>query len=697
MKTLLLSLLLIPVAFGQSESPEASQCRSQLIRMQIDNNAINSAIQNSGELQRQALPAIETFVASDAFRTGFIREYPLEPVGFPYDTERCEREKARDPLFRDVNCEDPGLCGSTSVSEEVKARLCFQLPCAFMMGSRMERCPSNAMARPINMTFPTPVNLRSLNLDPQNVTMQGNRARACFRINQMDINFGVGIQFDSRAVEYETIGLNNLNLNVNTPREICLSATVDMTKTPIVSGVTLEHTGGGPFVSDAMIDQALRGSTVSGLTGYTPQTLQILKLSGLPPLARHFRPTVENAIAGVLSSTFETTVGSYLTALNGNGPTRLDTPSDSMISELGVGNLMVRKYVDLLDCALMKRERVAIPNDHACFTTSYNGSSRMLNLRSLPTPERALASLTTAMSRNSNVTSESLRARLAGLEPRMRALNLSASYSRYITPIVNQIASAQSSSTLISGIELVSRLSDDQQLNVGVCLPEICDQQRPSTHAERNIPNCPIQAYVDINEMNNLVKAMYDSGRLCHRGRGDFVPQRNARGEIIRVDGFARGEGCVFAIEEDPDGLRCYLNGPPTLRYDQATRRYNVSLRTKECFRGGVFLGAGKIGGDIDFNIGFTPNICNGGDFCLENGAAEWSVDPRTARHSLRERDWLSGPVRRTIDSSLRDVVSKTLRIPMSSGSGPLSQIPVAPEGRVDMGDGYFGACLKIR
>lgn len=121
------------------------------------------------------------------------------------------------------------------------------------------------------------------------------------------------------------------------------------------------------------------------------------------------------------------------------------------------------------------------------------------------------------------------------------------------------------------------------------------------------------------------------------------------------------------------------------------------SLRTKECFRGGVFLGAGKIGGDIDFNIGFTPTVCNGGDFCLENGNADWSVVPGTALHSLRESNWLNGPVRRTIDSQLNKMVSETLRIPMSSGSGPLSQIPVVPEGRVDTGDGFFGACLKIR
>ncbi len=698
MKKFIILLFVSTSLFAQTTTPEASQCKSQLMRMQVDSNALTGALQSSNMLQNRALPALQTFLASDTFKTSFVRDYPLEPVGFPFDKIACEREKARDNAFRSINCEDPNLCGSADISEEVKTRLCFALPCSFVMGSRMSECRPNSIARPSRMNFSRPVSLRSIDIVPQAVVLEGNQIRSCFRINNMALGFSVGIDFENRGQAFESIGLNNLDLNLDSPREVCLSATVDFSRTPVLSGVRLENVTGQPFISNAMIDRSLRTSTVTGLSNYSPETLEILKTSGLPPMARHFRPTIETAVAAVLSTTFETTVAGYLSNVAGNrGPSRLDTPADSMISELGVGNLSVKKHVDLLECSLLKRERKPIPADHACLTTTYTGNPTRYNLNNIPNPERASQRLREAMSRNENVTSESLRKRIEDFAPRFQALNLSPLYNRDVGPIAQQIRAAQSNSTLLSGIEMMGQLNNNAQLSVGFCLPEICDQERPSTHEGRSIPNCPIQTYVDINELNNLLRAMYNSGRLCHRGRGDFVPQRDRRGEIVRRDGFAQGAGCVFAVEEDPDGMRCYLNGPPTMQYDPRTRRYNVAMRTRECFRGGVFIGQGKIGGDIDFNIGFTPSICNGGDFCLENGVANWNVVPGTARHALRESSWLNGVVRSTIDAQLRDIVSNSIRFPLSSTQGPLSNIPLAPEGRVDMGEGYFGACLQIR
>lgn len=698
MKFLIL-ILISTAALAQTPASSDNQCRSQLMRMDIDREKLNEALRSTQGAGDRTLPAVRTYLSSDAFKSAFVRDYPIEPVGFPYDKVACEREKGRDQAFRNIDCNDPLLCSSNSVSDEVKSRVCFALPCSFVMGSRMDRCPNNAQARPTMLNFTSPLSLRRLDMVPENLSIQNNQVRACFVINAMDLGLGVGIDFDNRAQSYERIGLSNLNVSLDGSRRVCMNAAIDFTKNPPLRNVTLEPEAGRPFVSDAMIDRGLRASTVSGLSGYTPETLEILKVTGLPPLARHFRPTIETAVAQVLSSTFETSVGSYLSTLSGpQGPTRVDTPSDSMISELGVGNFSVRKYVDLFECSLLKKENKRIPADHACLTTAYTGSNTSrYNQQSIPTPEQAARRLRDSMSRNTNVTSESLRARLASYEPRLRAQRLGALYDRDIAPVIGQIQEAQSSSTLFSGIELVGALSNDPQLTVGFCLPEICNKERPSPHEGRSIPNCPIQTYIDTNELNSLMRAMYDSGRLCNRGRGDFVPQRDARGEIIRDNGFARGQGCVMAIEEDPDGLRCYLNGPPTLNFDPASRRYNVSLKTKECYRGGVFVGQGKIGGDIDFTIGFTPSICNGGDFCLENGQANWSVVPGTARYALRDSSWMNGIVRGKVDDNLREIVSSTLRFPISSTQGPLANIPIAPEGRVDIGEGYFGACLKIK
>ncbi len=697
---MIFALLILPL-LSYAQTPAGSQCQSQLMRLQIENNALNGVLSNSQALQERVLPPLRTYLGSDAFKSSFLTDYPLPAVGFPYDHVLCEREKnelAR-PAFRAVDCQDPNLCSNPAIDDAVKARLCFALPCSFVMGSRMGQCTRNALARPAHMNFTEPLKLKALTLEPQNVTIDGNNLRSCFKMTALRTQLSVGIDFENRGIAYEQIGLNNLELNLDGERQICLTARFDLSHVPVLSGVQLENVSGGPFVSDAMIDQALRGSTVSGLTGYSPETLQILKTTGLPPMARHFRSSIETAIAGVLSSTFEATVSGYLGGLGGqNTPAKVATAPDSIISELGVGNLNVKKYVDLLDCSLLKRERKPIPADHACMTADYAFLEHAITLSRVPTPERAIQLLRETMARNDNVTSESLRKRLLDMAPRFEALNVRPLYESQVRPIAQQISVNQSQSTLTSGVEFIGALSNQSQVNVSFCLPDLCDHERPSAHANRSIPGCPIQAYVDINELNNLLTAMYTSGRLCHKGRGDFVPERNSRGEIVRENGgLARGQGCLLSVEENPDGLRCYLNGAPQLRYDSATRRYNVSMRTKECFRGGVFIGAGKIGGDIDFNIGFTPTICNGGDFCLENGSAEWNVVPGTARYALRESSWLNGLVRGRIDANLREVISKSLRFPLASGQGPLANIPIEPEGRTDMGDGYFGACLKVR
>ncbi len=695
-----LALLLIPF-FSFAQTPAGSQCQSQLMRLQVESNALNGVISNSQALQERVLPTLRTYLDSDAFKSGFLRDYPLVPVGFPYDHALCEREKTElgNAHFHEINCQDPELCSNPQVNSIVKTRLCFALPCSFVMGSRMGQCTRNAIARPAHMNFVEPVKLSALTLVPQNVSIDGNNLRSCFKMTALRTQMSIAIDFENQGIPYEQIGLNHLELNLDGERQICLNANFDLSHVPILSNVRLENVGGGPFVSDAMIDQALRGSTVTGLSGYSPETLQILKTTGLPPMARHFRSSIETAIAGVLSTTFETTVSGYLGGLNGQRtPTKMANTPDSIISELGVGNLSVKKYVDLMDCSLLKRERLPIPPDHACMTADYAFLEHTLTLSRVPTPERAAQLLRESMARNDNVTSEALKERILNLAPRFERLNLRPLFESQVRPLSEQIALNQSQSTLTSGVEFIGQLSNQSQLNVSFCLPDLCDHEKASPHANRSIPNCPIQAYVDINELNNLLRAMYTSGRLCHRGRGDFVPQRDSRGEIVRDHGgLAQGQGCLLSVEENPDGLRCYLKGAPQLKYDPATRRYNVSLRTQECFRGGVFIGAGKIGGDIDFNIGFTPTICNGGDFCLENGSADWHVVPGTARYALRESSWLNGMVRGRIDSNLREIISTSLRFPLTSGRGPLANIPVVPEGRTDMGEGYFGACLKVR
>lgn len=140
--------------------------------------------------------------------------------------------------------------------------------------------------------------------------------------------------------------------------------------------------------------------------------------------------------------------------------------------------------------------------------------------------------------------------------------------------------------------------------------------------------------------------------------------------------------------------MRCYLNGAPKIVFDGSRNGYKVLLNTKDCFRGSVALGQGKIGGDINFEIAFTPTICGGGDFCLSKPDAQWNVVPNSARFALRESSFLNGMVKKTIDGKLNQMIGETIRIPLMGGTGMMANLPVIPEGRVDTGDGFFGACL---
>jgi hypothetical protein len=658
---------------------------------------MNTVLSSSNQLQDVVLPAINTYVQSDNFRQNFLTDYPMEPMGFPFNLERCLREAERVTL----NCEDPFLCSNPSVPADVRRSVCLNLPCAMILGSQqMGQCPAGADATPTRLHFPQPVNVREMGLNLLSATAEGGRIRVCFRMNSLEVNTALEVEFGQvPGVTYERMGVRNLRLQLDGPREVCMSAAVTIGAQPPVSDIRIETQAGTNFVSNSMIDRAVAGSEIYGLN-YSAQTINALKLTVAPAMARQFRPTVEDAVKKSLAEAFEAQIATLIGGLGGPGsPTSVETPSDSFISELGVGSFAVSKYVDLMDCALLKASGAQIPNSHNCLAQTYPlYDSGAMRRQDVPTPARAARYLREQMARYDHVTSESLRARLLALESRMQTpANLANLYRTEIRPLANQIGQNQDRSQLVRNVGLLSNLGS-RLSTFGVNLPEICDVVNPSPMRDRSIPNCPIQMYVDLNELNRLLATMYQSGRLCHRGRGDYVPELDAQGRQRYVNDAPVGTGCLFMMEEDPDGMRCFLNGPPRMEYDTASRSYKVHLATRQCFRGGVFLGAGKIGGDINFEIGFRPTVCEGGDFCLENGQAEWNVVPGTERFALRESNWLNGIVRRTIDAQLNKLVSSTIRLPLSSAaSGPMSMVPLEAEGQTDQGEGYFGACLKVR
>lgn len=680
----LFSLILSLILSTQALALDPCECPSQLLRVDLDNNRIRGELASS-QIQGRFQEALRNLFNSNDFVSAFQTSYPMEPMGFPFNRERCERERNTIANFRGVDCSDPFFCSSSSVSEEIKARYCLQFDCPMILGAaRMSQCPDGNKARPTRLAFPQPINVRRLGMNLTTLQTSRNPLRACFNLTALDLTVGVSVEFaQTREVQYRPMGLSDVGLSLDGPREVCMSANLDLSSANPISNIQIETPPGRPFVSDAMIDASARTARVTGVDGYSPETVSALRASALPALARHFRPTIEDAVKLSLASVFEeqlkTTLGSQTFS------------AGAMVSELGMGNLAVKKYADLLDCALLKQARTRIPSNHACLTQAFPFRNGQMRERDIPNPQRAVQYLQEQMARNENVTSESLRLKLLGFEERMNQQRLGNLYTSAIRPLAQQIESAQAQSPLFEGINFVRQLNAAGNTSLNVALPEICDDTATPSFAGRSIPGCAVQTYVDLDAMNNLMKAMYDSGRLCHRGRGDFVPALDAQGRQIYDRDFARGQGCFVQLEEKENGFRCYLNGPPEIRYDSASRGFRMQLRTRQCYRGAVFAGQGKVGGDINFDIAFTPGICEG-SFCLQDARPEWSVVDGTARFSLQESSFFNGIVRRTIDSTLGDMINGALRVPLVS-SGLMSQLPVIPDGRIDMGPGYFGAC----
>lgn len=682
-----LFLFLILFSFGSVNAQEQCLCQSQLMRMEVKGETLNGLLNSSNQLRSLALPSLETFLKSDTFKTAVVRDYPMEPMGFPFNSELCLKEKAQgDPKFKDVDCLNTKLCADPATPDDLRSELCLALPCAMILGSKnMDKCGSKSVARPTVIHYTEPIGLKALEMNPTKITAENNTLKACFTIEKLDITAGVDVEFaPDPNVTYDKMGIDKLDLVLDGKREVCMSAKLDLASPNPVSDIKFERMNGN-FVSDAMINKALSGSELHGLSGYSPATLNVLKLTALPPLARYFRPTVEEAVQKALATTFQTQVSTYITKLN--SPTSVNTASNSMLSEMGMANISVRKHVDMMECSLLKKENKPIPKDSGCPEKAKD----ILN------PDKAAGILRDQMNRFDQVTSESIRLQIAGFKDRMKALGLEKLYNSHLQSLEKRISDAQLKSNVINGVQVITSIGKPDSMNgVGIALPDICDITNPSPHDGKSIPNCPIQTYVDINELNRLMDAMYKSGRLCHAGKGDYVPELNSKGEIQRNgDGSPRGTGCRFNIEEDEDGFRCFLNGAPQLRFDPKSGGYKISMKTKECFRGAVLLGQGKVAGDIDFDIGYTPSICDQGDFCLKDGQAQWSVVPGTARYALKDSSWFNGIVKKTVDKKLNELIGQTIRIPMSSGEGPMSKIPLEAEGRIDKGPGYFGACLK--
>ncbi len=704
-------------AYGQY-CLDDSKCRSQLLRVEVAANALGP-----GNVQ-QLMPALQSLSQSSFLQNALLKGFDLQPLSFPHSVETCAREKAEgDPNFQSIDCASKTLCSQANLSPVVREQICFKLPCPILEGTlQVGACASVQDIYPTTISFPGQLEIQNIKLTPTSVNVVGPRARLCFRVDELQLNMSAQLALDTANTQLpdSSIKIENINPRLDQPHEACVSARVDLTSANPISDIQVENPS-GPFISDQMVREASQALKIKGLSGYPELTPELLA-EVVPALLHPLRASIEEGIQKSLGETFQNELEKLIrpvtAATNGQS---LYVNSQGFMSELGIANLDVQNQMARVECAALKGAGRPIPPSHACIGLPLFGDETI-------TPDFDSPVINELMNlewktKGKNITSEALKQRLIALKevllqqvdeypplpndpPSVVAMNLEAHQatmqrylSEYVDPLIGQISTAQLEGQLYNFIEIQNQLQRGQSANVGMSLPEICSATNPSPHAGREIPNCPIQAYVDLNEFNKVLERMWETGSMCQTGRGKFVPRLDSAGQpMLNADGKPLGSGCYMEMS----GMGCYLKSAPQIRFDSVTKKYKVPLELEKCFYPGVtFLfmntGVGRFGADFNIDFAFQPKACNNGDFCMESPDVNWSVVEGSGSQGLGDDSWLQSIITGEIGKALNSTLGNTIRIPLASGAGALAHVPLQAEGRVDSGPGFFGACLEVQ
>lgn len=706
--TILLAIMTTATVVAQPNCVEETQCRSQLIRVEVANSIFQSHGQN-------LLPILQNFSASEALPSLIEKSYPLQEISFPQSAENCDREKGRNPLFENIDCSEKGLCGKKDLPPEVRELICFKLPCPLFEGTlQTGSCGDVINIYPNQISFPTPATIQKIRMTPTRVDFSANLVTMCFRITELEMSMSLRLGLDTEGTRLRDSGINVTNVNpvLDGPREVCMSANVNLAHAQPVSNFTLTPQGGSPFISDNMIRTASQSLTIEGLSGYPAGQIDRIKGEIVPVLVQPLRDTIESAVQTSLATVFQQQMNLLVSGAEGSSSHLVS--SENLSSELGIGNLAIRNQLALTECAALKGANRPIPRTHACVGLTQFGETI--------TPENFSSPLINELMKLKDVsdrlqiTSESVKQRLIALKEILRqevdefddqtdqsdfaketrrlfSERREANIREFVDPLLGSISRNQLESQVINFIQIQNQLQNGSSRNVGVSVPEICSDTNPSPHARKSIPNCPVQAYVDLNEMNQVFDRLWRAGRICQQGHGPYVPTLNNGTQSYDSEGKPVGSGCYMEMA----GMGCYLNNAPQITFDTRTRKYKTTINLKSCYRGPVLFGQGRFGGDFNLDFSFTPKACHGGDFCMDNPEVDWQVVPGSERFALRPESFFQGLISGAIEGAINKSVADAIRIPMASGVGPLANIPLEAEGRVDSGPGYFGACLQLR
>ncbi len=675
-----------------------SQCASQLVRVEVANNILSS--QTSSSSLPFLLPVLETAVNTSFFDELIERPYALSALGMPHSREVCQREKDEgDPRYAAIDCSVQGLCGNRTLDPFVREQLCFKLPCTMLEGNlQVGGCGTLESIYPTGINFPGPLQIQKLATTPKSVTIEKERLKMCFMVNELALTMSTAIQLDTAGSQLSDreLVLSNIQPALDRPREVCLSARVNFSGTQPLSDVRFE-VADGPIISDGMLRDMASKVQIQGLGGYAAGDIQAIQGEVLPALFQPMRSSIEEALKKSLSDVLATQVRTSVEQLRNQASAgrSLRVSAGQVMSEMSLANVRALDPVAVYECALIQKMGKRIPADHSCIgldkpDLTEGGITPDTQLSLFYAKNDVRNAILQIGQTTTNVTSESIRLRLARIRDQLATLPGPDWDVEDTEEMMNAISEAQLAANLPDFVELQANLGNSMT-GVGLSLPDVCDANSPSTHEGRSIPNCPIQVYTDLNDMNALLRRMWENGQMCESGRGPFVPERNSAGQpVFYPSGMAKGTGCYLNMS----GLGCYLKEPPQLRYITATKRYATSVKVESCFHNG-FLGIGKFGGDLTINFDFKAKACHNGDFCVDSPNVNWKVVPGTARFALQNGAAFNGTVTNALNKGITQGLGQTIRLPLASATGVLGEVPLKSEGRVDTGAGFFGACLK--
>lgn len=679
MMKLLLALILM-FSFAHAQAP---QCRSQLLRISVANNAI------SGVTGRSALNLLKGLAPN--LQELLKRSYEIQPIPFPVKQEECDR--------LGVNC-PRNFCEDPASDPEIKKQVCFALPCTIFEGSKGQgKCSGMDYIFGKTISFPEPVTIQRLAWEVRSIDMIGKDARLCFRINDLALSLGTQFDFDvsnTRLTDHAVV-LTNIAGELDEPKDVCVSAQIDIASHRPVKNVKIIPVASGPFISEQVIRTAARNVRISGLTGYSQRELQTVLPELLPVLVHPLRQSIEESVAQALGTVLEDQVAEYVNQMGSETPLVLD--SSAFMSELSYTSKSLWEAAAFYECRHLVFSGKPVPENHACLGMEVTFFDRpgheKISHENISTSsdvsfflEASTLGVDLSYYRWGNTVAESFRKKLVSLQMILESHELSPDLTpeqgkkvlrerqsllkNSITPFIANIDRLRLSNTLLNNVEIQGDLVSSVHRDLSLAIPGICNKTAASPHANVSIPNCPIQAYVDLNEFNRVLTTLWDTGRMCNGGAG--------------VD-------CALPT----DLIYCKLGNAPQLRYLGRSGRFASSIKLRNCNKDilpfGIF--GASLGADFNVEFTFKPKACYNGDFCIDQPNVTWSIVSGTEQGWLKD-PFLRGKITDSINKSIHDSMSKTFRIPFASAtSGFMADIPLRAEGRTKAGAGYFGVCLK--